>query len=80
MQIVCSWLAVLVGFVAAGLWWYAATIDVPINKIGSAWGTLVGVKEATAAFKLAATWNARAAMATGIAVLFQALSLIPPWR
>lgn len=78
MQLIFSWLAIIVGVVAAYLWYHSASIDIPVSNIKSGWGALTGVEEVTAAFQLAATWNARAAIATAVAVLFQALSLTPP--
>jgi hypothetical protein len=77
IQTVFSVLAVAAGAVAALLWWRSARIDIPIDKIKSAYGSLVGVEEAKAALREAASWNAWAATATAIAALFQALSLIP---
>jgi hypothetical protein len=76
MQTTLSWLTIITNFAAALLWWHSATFPVPINDIKSGWGSLTGVEEVSAAFNLQADWNAWAAGVTGMAVLFQALSLI----
>ena len=73
----CSALSIITGFVAAYLWFRSASENVPIEKIQSAWGTLVGVEEVTAGFKKAAIWNEWASIMTGVSILFQALSLVP---
>jgi hypothetical protein len=71
---VCSALSIITGFVAAYLWFCSASIDVPIDKLKSAWGTLAGLEQVTAALQKATMWNKWAAIMTCISVLFQALS------
>jgi hypothetical protein len=66
-----SLLSIAAGFASGALWLYASRIKVPTN-IGSGWGALVGVEEMTAGFKKQAFWNGGAAIATGVAALFQA--------
>jgi hypothetical protein len=46
----------------------------PTEKLGSAWGTLVGVEDVAAALKKQTFWNACAASATGVAALLQAVA------
>jgi hypothetical protein len=75
-----SWASVGFGLIAAIMWFYSAVIDVPIEKIQSAFGTLVGIEEVTTAFQRAASWNSRAAAATGLAVLLQAVAMAIPIR
>jgi hypothetical protein len=66
-----SWLSIAAGFLAGVLWLYASIIKVPTN-IGSGFGTLIGVEEMTTGFRKQAFWNACAAAATAVAMLFQA--------
>jgi hypothetical protein len=47
------------------------TINGGGDKIKSAYGSLVGVEEAKAALREAASWNAWAATATSIALCFK---------
>jgi hypothetical protein len=68
---ICSWLAIIASVVSGLLWLYAALIRIPTEKLGSAFGTLVGVEEIAAAFKRQTFWNACAASATGAAALLQ---------
>jgi hypothetical protein len=68
----CSWFAVIAGLLSGLLWLYAALIRMPTEKLGSAWGTLVGVEDIAAALKRQTFWNAFAVGATGVAALLQA--------
>jgi hypothetical protein len=77
VKVILSWISILAAFLAAGLWWYAASINVPTN-IQSGFGALVGVEEMSVGFKCASNWNRLAALATGIAVFFQAIALMLP--
>ena len=70
----CSWFAVIAGLLSGLLWLYAALIRIPTDKLGSAWGTLVGVEDVAAAFRRQTFWNACAASATGVAALLQAVA------
>lgn len=68
---VFDWLAVAAALSAAGLWFYASIISVPMN-ISTAWGgTIVGVKEMADAFEKQGFWNSLAAAMTGLAVLLE---------
>jgi hypothetical protein len=66
-----SWIAVIAGLLSGLLWLYAALIRIPTEKLGSGFGTLVGVEDVAAAFKRQTLWNACAATATGVAALLQ---------
>ncbi|MGA8157186.1 MAG: hypothetical protein WB822_13470 [Rhodoplanes sp.] len=76
MHKVLSWLAIGFAFLSAALWFYAAVMRVPIEKLGSGFGTVVGLDEIKTALKRQAFWNTCAATATGAAALFQALTML----
>jgi hypothetical protein len=71
---VMFWLSIALGFVAAGLWLYAARIKVPTNLVSSFGGQAEGLDKMQEGFRRQATWNSLAAMATAVAVLCQALA------
>jgi hypothetical protein len=71
---VCSWLAIITALLSGLLWLYSALIRIPTEKLGSGFGTLVGLADVTAALKKQALWNASAAIATGLAALLQVIA------
>jgi hypothetical protein len=68
------WLSIAAGFLAAGLWLYAARIKVPTNISSGYGGRVVGIEEMAAGFKKQATWNSYAAVMTAVALGFQAVA------
>jgi hypothetical protein len=76
MHAALTWLTIGCAFLSAALWFYAAIVRVPIEKLGSAFGTLVGIEDVKAGLKRQTFWNACAAAATGAAALFQALAMV----
>jgi hypothetical protein len=69
-----AWLAILIGATSASFWFYAAVIKIPLDKLGSGFGALVGVTEVVIAMTRQTWWNARAAALTGAAALLQAIA------
>jgi hypothetical protein len=76
MHTTLTWLAISFAFVSAALWFYASILRVPIEKLGSAYGTLVGLDDVKVGLKKQAFWNACAAVATGAAAFFQAIAML----
>jgi hypothetical protein len=76
MHSVLAWLAIAFAFISAVLWFYAAVLRVPIEKLGSGFGALVGLDDVKAGLKRQTFWNACAATATGVAALFQSLAML----
>ncbi len=72
-----SYSSMVVGAVAAGLWFWASRIVIPTN-LGTGWGGKVsGLEEMSAALEKVARLNRWAALATALAVGLQALA---QWR
>jgi hypothetical protein len=71
-----TWLAIGFAFLSAALWFYAAVLRVPVDKLGSGYGGLVGLDDVKAGLKRQTFWNACAAVSTGAAALFQALAML----
>jgi hypothetical protein len=77
MHAIVTWLAISFAFISAALWFYASVLRVPIEKLGSGFGRLVGLEDVRAGLKRQTFWNACAAVATGAAALFQAIAMLP---
>lgn len=77
MHTIVAWLAISFAFISAALWFYASILRIPIEKLGSGFGTLVGLEDVRAGLKRRTFWNACAAVATGAAALFQAIATLP---
>lgn len=71
-----TWLTIVSGVLSGFLWFYAALIRIPTEKLGSAWGTLVGLEDVAAALARQTFWNACAAGAAGVAALSQAIATL----
>ena len=76
MHAILTWLAISFAFVSAVLWFYASILRIPIEKLGSGYGTLVGLEDVKAGIRRQTFWNACAAVATGAAALFQGIAML----
>ncbi|MET3906249.1 hypothetical protein ABID59_000570 [Bradyrhizobium sp. S3.3.6] len=71
-----TWLSIAAGLLSAVLWFVAALVRVPTDKLGSGFGALVGMEDVAYGFKRQTFWNACAAGTAGLATLFQAITTL----
>jgi hypothetical protein len=64
----------VLGFIAAFLWFWSATIVVPTDLASAYGGTITGLDDTRVGLKKVAHFNQFAAAATALTVLFQVLA------